>query len=465
MALRLNSTSEFLKNKFIAAKRSTAVVLGFAALLALMGALVVDSMRQIGRVSAGTSRLRQEYRERGALLDELRKSIYQASGAMSDVVLSPAGNSGGARAELESIRRRNDATLARYLQLALPDERQAVLAFRNLEDSYIATILSAIDPGAARGPTAPLDFLRTSVLPNRNRLLDLITQIDAMDDRDTNAGEERIQTLQSEFQRRVENISISAFLIAAVLAISVIVRHQYLERQAARNFDQVQAAKRDLSLLSNRLVAAQEEERRRLSRDLHDEVGQSMTAILIDLGRLESRLPDSGVCRQILAGIRRAAEETVARVRDLALLLRPSILDELGLLPALRWQTREVARRSGLKVKLIADEFDEDLPDEHLTCVYRIVQEALHNCVKHSKAGEARVFVTREPTALLVSIQDNGVGFDPAQQKGLGLLGLGERAAQLGGVLQIDSHTGGGTVLSVRLPLPVLAEPAAAGAS
>jgi len=143
----------------------------------------------------------------------------------------------------------------------------------------------------------------------------------------------------------------------------------------------------------------------------------------------------------------------------MALLLRPSMLDELGLVPALKWQAREVTRRAGLKVKMIADELIDDLSDGHRTCIYRVVQEALNNCVKHSRATEVRVVIHREPDGLSVSVQDNGVGFDPGSDKGLGLLGMAERVSHLGGRFHIRSQRGQGTILSAYLSLENRAHP------
>jgi signal transduction histidine kinase len=105
-------------------------------------------------------------------------------------------------------------------------------------------------------------------------------------------------------------------------------------------------------------------------------------------------------------------------------------------------------------VKLIADEIDDELPDSHRTCVYRVVQEALNNCVKHSRAKEVRVVINRDKHGLLVSVQDDGVGFDPQRDRGLGLLGMAERLARIGGRFQLESHPGEGTIVSVFLPVP-----------
>jgi signal transduction histidine kinase len=181
-------------------------------------------------------------------------------------------------------------------------------------------------------------------------------------------------------------------------------------------------------------------------------VGQSMSAMLIELGKLEKE-SDSETRSDRLASIRRMAEASVGMVRNMALMLRPSMLDDLGLVAALRWQAREVTRRSDLKVKMIADEITEDLPDAYRTCLYRVVQEALNNCAKHSRATQVRVVVHREPDGLSVTVQDDGIGFEPGQEKGMGLLGMEERVVRLGGQFSVDSKPGSGTVLRIYFPL------------
>jgi signal transduction histidine kinase len=161
-----------------------------------------------------------------------------------------------------------------------------------------------------------------------------------------------------------------------------------------------------------------------------------------------------------LRSIRRLAEKTVAVVRNMSLLLRPSMLDDLGLAPALQWQAREVSRTTGLRVN-VAAEVSDDLPEEHKTCVYRVVQEALRNCYRHAKAQSVRIHVKQEPTRLFLSIQDDGSGFQPGRDKGLGLLGMEERVKHLGGVFHVVSEEGAGALLSVELPLSVDSSPEA----
>jgi signal transduction histidine kinase len=141
-------------------------------------------------------------------------------------------------------------------------------------------------------------------------------------------------------------------------------------------------------------------------------------------------------------------------VRNIALLLRPSMLDDLGLLAALEWQGREVSRRSGLIVDVVVDDSVDNLSDEQKTCIYRVVQEALHNSAKHANARHVHVSVREVPNHVILSIEDDGIGFDPSRRRGMGILGMHERATRLEGAFVIDSSPGRGTRLRVDLPLP-----------
>jgi signal transduction histidine kinase len=433
-------------------QRTNVVLLGFAGLLLLMAVLALDSERQMQDVTLNSAHLRKEYSKRDALLDELRTNVFRAGTITRDYLLENEHAGANPRVELEAIRARNDALLSAYGNLMLPSEQESFETIRRTAESYLQGLLAGRPTNTAAGRDQRVEFVRNTVSPLRRELMGLVGQVNGLDQRDMDAEEDRIQDLQSRFQKRVRLISVAALVAGVVLAIVVSLRQSHLQLEVARRFEEVLSARRDLRLLSNRLVAAQEEERRKLSRELHDEVGQSMSAMLFDLGRLEGKISGMTQCSAILTSIRRLAEENVARVRDLSLLLRPSMLDELGLLPALDWHAREVERRSGLKVRMIADDLDDEhLPEAVRTCIYRVTQEALHNVVKHANASEAHVIINRDQDALIVSVQDNGIGFDP-KQKGLGLLGIGERAASLGGNYCVESHSGAGTVLSVRLP-------------
>ena len=419
-----------------------------------MGGLAVDSARQTRDVSVTSAALRKESRDRDSLLDQLRTDTYRSSTLVRDYILEPDDVlAASQKAELQLLRSRVEQALSHYGENAPQEEKEPVQGLQRHAESYWTSLAPALNWNRiARRQQGEL-FLRNTIIPGRDELVQFVKQVNALDERALDAAEERLQVVQARFQHRVNTISILSLVLGSILAI-VVVRHaRHLGMEAAARFNEVLAAREDLRRLSDRLVAVQEEERRNLSRELHDDLGQTMSAMLIELGKLESPLAGSEDHRAELASVRRLAEENVAKVRNMALLLRPAMLDELGMVPALRWHAREVARRTGLKVKMIADEINDDLPDSHRTCIYRVVQEALNNCVKHSKASEVRVVIHRDGEGLSISVQDDGAGFDPEHNKGLGLLGMMERVAGAGGRFHIESQPGRGTIISIFFPL------------
>jgi signal transduction histidine kinase len=176
----------------------------------------------------------------------------------------------------------------------------------------------------------------------------------------------------------------------------------------------------------------------------------------MELGRIErGRSPADARLGEAVSECKLLVDKMFRTVRDLALGLRPSMLDDFGLRAALEWHVRDVTRRSGIDIELnVGGEFDA-LPDRHQTCVYRAIQEALTNCVRHAKAHSIKVTVTGHDDGLNVSVSDDGIGFDRALRRdGLGLRGLEERVKELDGHMTITSATGHGTRITMHLPLP-----------
>src|SRR5439155_16122776 len=259
--------------------------------------------------------------------------------------------------------------------------------------------------------------------------------------------------LFSQFRYRLSGTVIATFGLGLLLAALSMTKILRLERESDARYLEIEEARRELKELSARLVQAQENERTAISRELHDEVGQSLSALLVGLSNLSAAIPPSATqeLKQHVDGIRDLAQNSVRVVRNMALLLRPSMLDDLGLIPALEWQARELSRSTGIRVNVAADGIPENLPEQHKTCIYRIVQEALHNCARHSRASMVRITVKNGAEAIHVTIQDDGRGFDPEIERGLGLLGMQERVTHLGGTFQIDSHIVRGTLLAIAL--------------
>jgi len=291
-------------------------------------------------------------------------------------------------------------------------------------------------------------------LPYRSSMVEIATQLEFIDSKQAASTEARIQR---EFERagtRLRTVLALALGSALLLAAGCLVYILRIERQNRRRYEEILKGRKALEQLSARLRDAQETERRAISRELHDQVGQTLNALLVDAGNLAKRIPpDDAIGQRYLDSIRTLADSSVNTIRDIALLLRPSMLDDLGLVPALEWQAREVGRRSGMWIKVDAGRVSEQLPEEHKTCVYRIVQEGLHNIVQHAGAHHASVMVRQEAECLELAITDDGKGFDARHQRGMGLLGIEERVSYLGGTFTVESQPGQGTVLRVKLPV------------
>jgi signal transduction histidine kinase len=209
--------------------------------------------------------------------------------------------------------------------------------------------------------------------------------------------------------------------------------------------------------LSQQLVTAQEEERKRLSRELHDEVGQTLTALRMEIARIDKvRLSAGPVFSAHLAECKHLIDALLLTVRNLSMGLRPSMLDDLGLAPALKWQAQDFTRRYGVMVNVSIDGDMDGLPEPHRTCIYRVVQEALTNCARHANASQVGVSLRREEKSLRLLVYDDGVGLRDAPKtgKGFGLLGIEERVKELQGTALMHSTSGAGTTLRVEVPVP-----------
>ena len=224
-----------------------------------------------------------------------------------------------------------------------------------------------------------------------------------------------------------------------------------LAAQAAVAIENAGSVQRDAL---RRAVQAQEAERRRLARELHDETGQALTSMLLGLASVE-RAETAEEARIAAGELRELVVETLQNVRRLAVELRPSALDDFGLEPALRRLGQTVKEGGALDVQVETRLGAERLLPEVETAVYRIVQEALTNVVKHAAAERVSIVVTRMPQRLIVMIEDDGSGFDPGAGpgEGLGLLGMRERVQLLDGLLTIEAQPGSGTTLVAELPL------------
>ena len=298
--------------------------------------------------------------------------------------------------------------------------------------------------------------MRDEMIPCRTYILQVSRDITTMNSRRFG---EATQSLAAQFRSaQTRLVSMVALTLVAGMLLSIVGGFYILrlEQQGRLRYQALKHSRHELEALSARLVEAQEAERRSISRELHDEVGQTLGALLVDLGQLSKLVsPDDGLVHGQISRIKSAAETAVKSIRDIALLLRPPMLDDLGLVPALEWQGREVSRRGNMEVEVHSENVSEQLPDEVKVCIYRLVQEALNNAATHAEAKNAKVSVVQTADKITVETTDDGHGFDPQRMRGMGILGMEERVRRLGGSLTIQSAPGKGTNVKAELPVHV----------
>ena len=216
-------------------------------------------------------------------------------------------------------------------------------------------------------------------------------------------------------------------------------------------------SREQLRALTAHLERVREEERTRIAREIHDELGQALTGLKMDLSWFAGRLPNQPALQEKSVAMLKLIDSTVNAVRRLSTELRPAILDSLGLIPAIEWLAQEFEKRTGVACEFIATEDDLTMDDERTTALFRICQEALTNVARYAKATSVHIILESDERQILLRINDNGRGITDAEAKGttsFGLLGMRERARLLGGTLEITGAPGKGTALTVRIPAP-----------
>jgi PAS domain S-box-containing protein len=256
-------------------------------------------------------------------------------------------------------------------------------------------------------------------------------------------------------QREVE-IALAALPDHGRTTVQMVVADVTQQRREAAALSESREA---LRKLSTNVVEAREEERRRIARELHDELGQRLTALKMELAAL--RTAGAGEGGEQIDNMLGMVDETLASVRRISTDLRPMMLDDLGLNAAIEWLGRDAARRLGIEVTVRLGENEPPLDDRVATAAFRMVQEALTNVARHARATDVQIELRQHDGELELTVQDNGVGYpeDPTRREGsFGLVGMRERAGMLGGRVAFENPAGGGARLVVHLPLAPDAE-------
>jgi signal transduction histidine kinase len=421
--------------------------LGLGTLVVLIALSMMASSRRALDISVQLDELNSHHRNVEVKLRALRSDVNLSGIFVRDYLLDVARERDPEyREQLATFRSSNMATLAELRKLVERDDEIASLQAKL--DEYWEALDPLFDWTPAEKIVRSAGFLRRDVVPRRDAVLRIAQQIEELNN--TNLAEQRAEVAQRHASLRsdLNRLRWQTILLGTAVALVVVLRLRFLERRS----DEAEA---EMRRLSQQVVNAQEEERKHLSRELHDHVAQVLTGLRMELGRLERVGGTGAQLSASVAGCKQLVDELFGTVRGLALGLRPSMLDDFGLQAALEWHVRDFMRRYALDVDLAVNGDIDALPDKYRTCVYRVIQEALTNCVRHARASKIEIRLSTDASYLHVRVSDNGIGMPGGPRRtGLGIRGIEERVKELGGTVTITGKSGG-TIIAAHLPLPL----------
>jgi signal transduction histidine kinase len=441
-----------------------ALLLGFGLTFTLWLLAGYDFAQNMSRVEQENSSINARYMQAQELLSTVRPRVLLASVLVRDALLDPdPANMSNYRRQLRRTLAGVDDALTKYVPvLHSAPERQRVERLRHEIAGYGESMLQVLV--GERRPTSEARVLLRRLAPRRELVIGVSEEVQALNRAAFVQQQALIADTYRANQQRVWGrfrVSLAASLAIAILATFHVTRlESRLKRQRERDAQNA----RDLQRLSAQVLHAQEDERRSIARELHDEVGQVLMAMKVELVLAERRLEAGGNSEAVLAELQSLTDGALHTVRDLSHLLHPSVLDDLGLGAAIDWYAGGIARRHGIEILVQHHLSDRRLGRTVETTAYRIVQEALTNVVKHASASRCHISLMCVDEDLRLVISDDGKGFhtDLPTGVGLGLIGIRERVSQLGGQLTLESAPGRGTRICVNVPACHRQAPAAA---
>ena len=434
-----------------------ALIAGFTIVFALWLLWGYQLFRGLQQIEQSVSTIHDSHLRGEQTLSKLRTNVLFGSIYLRDALVDGAtARREMYRAELTRLRNEAEQLLSTYVPEveSLAERDHWALLQWELDNYWSSREVAFVEPPMTPAEAAAL--LGGRVAPQRDTVLHVMDQLLALQTAATQRQKEDLDLLYEDVRTRLLLMGAGTLLVALVAAVVASKRVNWLQREIERQRRIEQSNREDLERLSARLVSVQEQERGALARELHDEVGQALTAVKMDIGIALRADIDSRV-RNALEEAREISESTLRSVRDMSQLLHPSILDDFGLPATLTTYLRNFSRRTGIRAQL-AETMNARLAPEIELCVYRIVQEALSNVAQHSGATTCTVTLSAGDGLLRLMIEDNGHGVGRAVSRvragrGLGFIGMRERAQSLGGSFMVSDRVGGGATVVVRLPL------------
>jgi signal transduction histidine kinase len=431
-----------------------ALILGFGLTLSLWLLTGYQAARRTAELEQQSTDIATRYVQAQDALAALRRHVLATSGAVRDALLNSERPQAAYHDQVADQLKSIEAIVASYVLVLDSTQEHVGLDELRRESTYFAgamrSVLLTPDP-----TSNPRVLFGQTVLPAREALLRCSEELQAINRAVFIRDQHHLDARNSAAERRTWQQLGLALLVGLAIAIAAIFYAGRLEARLKAELEKDARNTQALQRLSTRLITIQEDERQRIARELHDEVGQALTAIKLEVVVAQRRMDPS--VSGILEPVQQITDQTLQTVRNLSRLLHPAALDDLGLQAAIDCYVGDFTRRTGIRTTLLPTPVSARLPPDIERAAYRIVQEALTNVARHADATSCSVTVQRQGRFLEVVIEDDGQGFDTndlecSPRRGLGLLSVSERVADLNGVVSIASEVGHGTRLCVSLP-------------
>ena len=437
-----------------------ALVAGFAVLLAVWVFAGYELIRSLADVEQRVTAEHKAFARAADAVSVIRRSVLEASINVRDALIDADATARESyRDELRVLRETSEQQVLAYVpQAQSVAERDEWTKLQSKLAEFWTSLEFVFADDLPTNTTGAATMLRQTVRPIRKDVLTLLDNLKGLQQAAQRQHDHDVARLYRDARAQFVWIVAGALLLGLGAAWFATWHVAGLEREIHRQRLAETRNRLDLERLSARLVDAQEQERRSLARELHDEVGQALTAIKMAVGvalRTPGMRPRAQAALEEARGV---AETTLQGVRDLSQLLHPSMLDDFGLPETLAAYLRNFSRRTGIRAQFSQEGGDERMTPDVEVCVYRIVQEALTNVARHSGALSCTVSLTRRDGEVELVVDDSGRGMAPSAggadaRRGLGLMGMRERAQALSGRFTIANRPEGGTRIIVTLPV------------